>query len=262
MNIYLIAGAILLLAGTLLTTYGGIIQSRKDTAESAKKSEAQLVEISKDLADLKGKPKSELSDNAIQKVESDIAEWAKEFASKKQQRQLQVEQRISEHQSVVDHNNKLIQEYFIYFLSVIQKALAHYDADATYEINLELPDIPSRLFMDPDTRYEGRILFSPNVFWVISTFYNAQATDTAGPSFAVTLVKGMPDKNIVKEHGELLVGFSSDVQFFHIRLLGDFLLAMPMYTTPESTEEFEGNIKSILKTLIEFQLAQQARVVR
>jgi hypothetical protein len=238
-------------------TYGGIVQSRRDSAASSKASEAQLDAISRDLADLKGRPKSDLSNDAIQRVEIDIAKWAEEFASKKQQRKLQVEQQISAHQSTVDHTNELIRGYFIFFVSVVQKALATYTADSAIKIEMDLPEISPTLFSDPDSRYEGRAIFSPTVYWNIHTFYDTQSPDLAGPSFIIVLLKSTADGKGVKEHGELMVRFSTDAKFFHIRLQRDFLLAVPIHSKRDETSKYEETLKSILKGLIEFQLSQE-----
>jgi hypothetical protein len=252
MNAYLIWGIVVVALGTLLMTYGGIVQSRKDAAKSSDK----LDSISRDVADLKGKPKSDLSANAIKRVETDIAKWAKEFASEKQQRKLRVEEQLSAHQSAVDHSNELIRGYFQFFLTVLREALISYAKDAKSQVDLTLPEASPLLFSNPDSRYEGRVVFSPLVSWNIATHYNTQVPNLAGPSFIVTLIKSNDDGTNAKENGELMVRFSSDVKSFYIRLQRDFLLAVPTHSERKTTLEYEDTMKSILKSLIEFQLSQ------
>jgi hypothetical protein len=256
MNAFIVWGIILVAVGTFLVTWGGIVRSRKDSADSAKASEAQLNAISRDLADLKGRPKSDLSEDAIKRVETDITKWAQDFGSKKQQRKLQVEQQLAAHQSAVDHSNELIRGYFQFFLTVLRTALASYAQESNGQLDIQLPEMPATLFSDQDAHYTGRVLFSPAVHWNISTMYDTQSPELAGPWFMITLIKTTPGGNSPKEHGELLVRFDQHVKFFYIRLQRDFLLAVPVHSQRQATTEYEATIKSILKSLIEFQLSQ------
>ena len=252
MNAYIIGGAILAALGTILMTYGGFVQSRKDSA----KSDETLETISRDLVDLKGKPKSDLPSDAIQRVESDIANWAKDFATKKQQRTLQVERQISEHQSSVDHSNELVRGYFAFLISVIHKAIAAYNADSATRIDLSLlPEVSPTLFSDPAMRYEGQIKFSPNVRWLIMSNYDPSSPDLAAPMF--TIESESDDGKKTTRRGWLMLRFAADSKSFHLRLQQDFLLAVPIPSATKPTTEYGDTIKSILKSLIEFQLAQR-----
>jgi hypothetical protein len=86
--------------------------------------------------------------------------------------------------------------------------------------------------------------------------YDTQSPEMAGPWFMITLIRMTQDGNNPKEHGELLVRFDQDVKFFYTRLQRDFLLAVPVHSQRQPTTDYEETIKSILKSLIEFQLSQ------
>lgn len=57
MNWAIYAGIFIIAAGTLVLTYGGIIQNRKDTEQQSRASEAKLEEISRNLAELRENPR-------------------------------------------------------------------------------------------------------------------------------------------------------------------------------------------------------------
>ena len=90
-----------------LLAYGGIFSPRSES----KQSQNRLEQISRDLAELKGKPKSDLSEDALSRVEEDVRKWAAEFATKKQKKRLILDQRRSEHDSSLEHSKALAREW-------------------------------------------------------------------------------------------------------------------------------------------------------
>src|SRR5205085_3887186 len=126
MNLYILLGIVAIAVGTALLTYGGIITSRKDAAQASVGSEAKLASISRDLAELKGKPKSDLSPESILRVEGEVKEWALNFASERQQRKLATDQKRTELAQKLTHANSLAKEYFAYVLKVLNDTLVAY----------------------------------------------------------------------------------------------------------------------------------------
>lgn len=257
MNGYIIAGIILVGIGTFLMSYGGVVQSRKDAVATSQASEKKLEEISKDLSFLKGKPKSELSSDALNKVESDLTKWAKAFASEKQRKKLQVEKQVEEHKSSVEHTNDLIRDYFSYFTSLIRVSLESYSKESGEAIALDLPNIMGNIFATPENGYTGRVNFSSNTSWVIRTHYDDQVPSLAGPTFLISLVKAKANGNSYQEYGELMIRFSKDAQTYFRRLQRDFLLAVPEHSSNKPIANFEDDIRNVIMALIEFQLSQK-----
>jgi hypothetical protein len=72
----------------------------------------------------------------------------------------------------------------------------------------------------------------------------------------MTLVKKTLSGNSRNEKGELALRFSSDGKSFFLRLQQDFLLAVPMEARFAPTTDYEERIRSVLISLIEFQLLQ------
>jgi hypothetical protein len=252
MNWYIISGILLAAASTGLLTYGSIFYSR---AESAK-SEQQLDQISRDLADLRGKPKSDLSKDALVKVEKDVGKWAREFATDKQRKRLAAEQKWSEHQNSVDHSNALSREYFTYFLTVIRDALTSYVQSSGADIKIDLPDTPSDLFSDQNPYYSGNVVFNSTTSWKVRT-----STDNTSPTMApawigINLLRKLPNGEI-KEKGQLDIRFTSDGKSFWLRLQQDFRLAVPLESVTKPAAEFEETIRSTIIGLIEFQLLHE-----
>lgn len=258
MNWYTISGIIIVAIGTLLMTYGGVFQTRK----AASASEQQLDDISRDLAELKGRPKSELSKDALARVERDIAQWAKDFASEKQQKKLALAHKRSEHDSTIEHTKTLAREYLGFLTAVLRDAVTSYSTASGQAIAMELPEITDTIFSenDPKSAYEGSISFSPRSSWKIRTMWDPRSgPDVAPPWIIVSLLRKSDGADSPQEKGELLIRFSTDMKSFFIRLQQDFLFAAPMESGNSAnykTTEYEERIRTLLVRLVEFQLLQ------
>jgi hypothetical protein len=258
MNWYTITGIVIVAVGTLLMTYGGLFQTRKDASAS----ERQLDNISRDLAELKGRPKSELSKDALARVERDIAKWAKTFASEKQQRKLILDQKRSEHDSSVEHTNALAREYLRFLMAVLRDAVTSYSSASGQTIAADLPEVPETVFSDDDPKrvYEGTISFSTHSSWTIHTMSDPRSgPDVAAPWIIVSLLRKSDGSDSPQEKGELMIRFSKDMKSFFIRLQQDFLFAVPMEAGNSAnyeTTEYEERIRNLLIRLVEFQLLQ------
>jgi hypothetical protein len=251
-NWYIVTGIIFVALGTFLMTYGGIFQTRGDS----KRSETRLDEISRDLADLRGKPKSDLRKDAIARVERDVQKWAKEFASEEQKKRLIVEQKRSDHDTSLEHSNKLAREYFGFFVAVLRDALTSYSATKGHPIKTDLPEVSDTLFSDPDKPYQGTISFTPTSTWKIRTYTDPQSDSFAPPAIEMVLLKNGPTSNSPEQKGTLRLRFTLDLKSYWLQLRQDFLVAVPMETGVKPTTDYEENIRSILISLIEFQLLQ------
>lgn len=256
MNWAIYAGIFIIAAGTLVLTYGGIIQNRKDTEQQSRASEAKLEEISRNLAELRGKPQSDLTPGSIARVEGEIEEWAETFASEKQRRKIQLEQHRSEQDSLSQHANTLAREYFEFFVSIIRNALASYAPTIPGQINSVMADIPKDLFLNPDSRYEATIGFPSSYSWDIAAYSTQPSPDVGSPIILLSLHEKKAS-NTPKERGELLLRFNRTSKTFHLRLSGDFNLATSVESTSKPTSEYEQTMKSILRSLIEYQLLQE-----
>jgi len=256
MNWYIIWGVIFGGLSLLLLSYGGIFTSRRDSKQSEKK----LDQISRDLADLKGKPKSELSDDALSRVEKDVQKWAAEFATEKQKKKLVLDQRRSEHASSLQHSNALAKEYFVFVTTVLRDAVASYSATSGHSITMELPQVADSVFSEPDHPYDGTITFSPTSSWKIRSMSDPRSgPDVAGPWIIISLLKKPEIASSPQEKGELLIRFSTDMKSFFVRLQQDFLLAVPMESGNSAnypTTQYEDRVRNILIRLLEFQLLQ------
>jgi hypothetical protein len=249
MNFYTILGLILVALGTVLMTYGGVFQARTD----GKSSEEKLDKISHDLADLRGKPKTELSEDAITRVEHDVEEWAKDFASDKQRRKLVIDQKRSDHDNIAEHTASLGRDYFAFALSVMRDALHSYSERSSVPITVNLPQVSDRLFADADVRYEGDVVFSRTHRWQIITLTTHDSNDVAPPMIIIRLINGISGR----EKGEFMLRFAADMKTFFIRFQQDFQLALSMDSTHKPITEYEPMTKSLLLKLIEFQLLQE-----
>jgi hypothetical protein len=256
MNWYIVGGVISGALSLLLLAYGGIFSSRSES----KQSEKQLEQISRDLAELKGKPKSDLSKDALSRVEKDVQKWAAEFATEKQKKRLIWDQRRSEHETSLDHSNALAREYLRFFTAVLRDAIASYSATNGHSIMMELPEVSDAVFSDPDHPYEATITFSGTSSWKIRTMSDIRSgADVAAPWIIMSLLKKSAVNDSPQEKGELLLRFSADMKSFLIRLQQDFLLAVPMESGNSAnypTTDYENRIRDILIRLIEFQLVQ------
>jgi hypothetical protein len=254
MNWLIIAGIVVIGVGTLLLTYGGIFQSRKDTERTSKASETRLDEISRDLAELRGKPTSELAPDAIPRVEGEIREWAETFASEKQRKKLLLEERRSKHDSSLQHANSLAKDYFVFFISVIREIVSSYPS--SLQSTVIIPEVPTDLFVNPETRFETDIRFSETSFWKIVAYTGQPSPDVGAPIILIYLLKqqNQPSKG---ENGEFMLRFNNTSQAFYLRIRGDFRLATPIESVSKPTTEYDQTIKSVLRSLIEYQLLQE-----
>jgi len=234
----------------------GIFSSRSES----KRSENQLEQISRDLAELKGKPKSDLSKDALSRVEKDVQKWAAEFATEKQKKRLILEQRRSEHDTSLEHSNAVVREYFRFFVSVLRDAITSYSAASGHPIKTDLPEVSDAVFSEPDHPYEGTITFNDTSSWKIHSMSDARSvSDVAPPWIIISLLKKSSVADSPQEKGELLLRFSADMKSFFVRLQQDFLLAVPMESGNSAnypTTDYEDRIRNILIRLIEFQLLQ------
>jgi hypothetical protein len=254
-NWLIIVGIVVVAVGTLLLTYGGIFQNRKDTEQASKASETRLDQISRDLAELRGRPKSELPPDAIRRVEGEIKDWAATFASEKQKKKLALDERRLAHDNSLQHANTLAREYFAFAVSVLRDLVAKYPSES--KLIAKVPDVPGDLFVNPETRFEGDIQFSETMSWKIQAYTTQPYPDVGTTMILVYLFENHPPSKEVKERGEFMLRFNNTAQTFHIRVRGDFTLATPVETLSKPTTEYEATIKSILKSLFEYQLLQE-----
>lgn len=232
-------------------------------SKSIQQSEEQLDRISRDLAELKGRPKSELSKDAMSRVEKDIEKWAAEFATEKQKKKLLLERRRAEHDTSLEHSNALAREYLAFLTTVLRESIRSYSAASGHSIAVNIPEVPEKVFSDVDpsrNAYEGKIVFSESASWNIRSISDARSgPDVAPPWIIVTLLQKAKPGASEQEKGELLVRFSGDMKSFFVRLQQDFLLAVPMESGNSAnypTTEYEDRIRNILIRLVEFQLLQ------
>ena len=251
MNWYIIGGIVCAAVGTFLLTYGGIYRSRSESRQSA----AQLEQISRDLAELKGKPKSDLSSDAVASVEKDIQTWARKFASDKQAKKLIADQKRSERESSLEHSNALAREYFAYFVTVIRDALASYVATNAGAVTFDLPEVSPTLFTGQNPNYAGTVVFSSNTSWSITTILDNRSPTFSQPWIVMRLLRQEPG-GLKKSKGDLDLRFAADGKTFWLRLQEDFALAVPTDESFKPATEYEQTIKSTLLGLIEFQLLQ------
>jgi hypothetical protein len=255
MNWYIVGGVISGALSLLLLSYGGIFSSRSES----KQSEKQLEKISRDLAELKGKPKSDLSKDALARVDRDVQKWAAEFATEKQKKRLIWEQQRSEHDISMEHVNSLAREYLRFFIAVIRDGITSYSATSGHQISIEMPDVSDAVYSDPDHSYGATITFSATSSWKIRTFFDPMAPPSMEPHWIIiSLLKKTGAADSPRERGEFAVRFANDMKSFWVRTQQEFLLAVPIQSGSATypTTEYEDRIRIMLIKLMEFQLLQ------
>jgi hypothetical protein len=250
MNGYIIIGIVIIAVGTFFVQYGARLESKR----SGTKSEARLEQISQDLAELKGRPKSALSQESVLRVQEDVTAWAKDFATDRQTKELTFKQRKLEQEQAAQHANALAREYAVFFVNVLRDTLQSYQKIAGQQITYELSEVPSNLFDNRNASYSGNIVFSSTRRWVISAFATTSTPDVGGPWVNVDLVTKHADSKNESSAGDFFFRFSPDSTRYFLNVRGEFGAA---YSTPsftDATASFDGRIKGVVKTLVENEL--------
>ncbi len=255
MNWYIISGLIIIAIGTGLLTYGGVWQSRKDAAPSNEASMEKLDQITRDVSELKGRPKSELSARAIEHVEGDIEEWVRQFGTDSDVRKLALNQRSHEAQTSAEAGCALGRDYFAYCVSLIRAALPEYKASTSKEFDWELPEVPEKLFIDPSLRYDGVVNFSATEQWQIEAFCNSAFPDISSTMVSVFLREKSKESQW-KRVGQLRLIFyaAENSKNYSLVLTGAWrgLYSPSEFTEP--TSKYEKTINAIVRNMIESQL--------
>ena len=254
MNVYIIIGIILAALGTFILTYGGVVQSRKDAEKSERIAAEQYYELSKDIAELKGKPRAELSFEAVNKVENDVQKWAKAFVAEKDRLKNIHDNKLQEEERRLYSSHTLSRDYFSFLITTIKKAVDTYNKELNASIATEFPEISTNLFNSSDERFQGKVVYSNTAIWDIKAYLSSPSPDVSGPIILITGSDDPKMKTQTKEKTELLLRFGKDSENFHIRLTGAFLLAYGSHSINGKIEDYEETVKKIIKALFENQL--------
>lgn len=250
MNYYIVSGIILTAIGTLLLTYGGLVQSQKDSDSNQKKADEQYHQISKDLSELKGIPKAELSYDAVRKVEIDVQNWAQSFVSDKDRLQSIQHSKIEQENRRLQSIERLSRDYFGFFTETLRQAINSYNQNLKTNIAIQLPELDPSLFGSKDSRFDGNITFPSGRRWIITACQTEPGPEIAAP---IILINKFSSASTVGQT-ELLLRFGKDMKRFHIRLQGDFSLFYGTGTVGGEISDYENSIKAVLRNLLEAEI--------
>ena len=250
MNVYIGFGIVFIALGTLLLSYGSVFQARRDSQAA----EQRLRQIAQDVAELRGRPQDELSDDAITKVEGEVREWAREFLTDKSQRKLQYDKRRTIEDERRASAHRLALQYFRFLVVTLREAAASYGQDLGREIPAVLPEPDTELFTDAAAHYSGEVTFGDSAAWVLRAQLSEPTPDVSAPQILLSLMETHPDGGDAKAAGEILLRFGPDSRTFHLRVRGAFALAFGNSGVTEPADKYEPTIKALIRSVLEGQL--------
>lgn len=237
--------------GTILINYGNSLDASRSSIES----KAAIDSISRDLAELRNRPKSQITEEAVERVQGDVDSWAKEFASNKERRELAFKQEQTEHDQALRHANDLARGYTNFFIVVLRDALDSFARHAALKVTYDLPDVPSNLYDDPTANYHGSVTFGDDRRWAIRAWNPSASTGAPGPWVNVDLVVG---KDSSQKSATFFFRISPDAKSYSLILRGEFAAAYTSPTVHPTMEDFESSIRGLVKAAVENERLKQA----
>lgn len=262
MNVYIVCGFILTAAGPLigglLIHHGNGLQARSDLdAQSnklSKEANERIQPILRDLQTLKGMPPSELSFDAVAKVENDVKSWADEFVENGYVLQKAYESTSKERREKADAEKSKILDYFNFFIATLRVAIDAYNKIEGIDITYQLPDASIDILTNNTNHYRGIVSFNSKIQWKLGGIQSGGGGNVS--PYIINMDSNVDSTRPKGDEGksQMHINFAEAATKFRITKHGDFQAAFPKSDAFFPAEQFESEVREFIKKSLEWQI--------
>ena len=245
MNIYIIAGIVIIGLGTLLVYYG----SGKNDKESQEEITDKIEDTQRKIEELKSDPTISYKD--IMEVENEFTAWADDFLEKKEQKKLELEKtNIGEKETRIELDS-FWRPQIDEFLTETNNILSAYSSKSGDSIDFDIPVLPKNIFHVHADPYKANINFRKDIIWQIIIAPAKEHSRNSMVNFEIKIYKDTRDEfDSFTEHLSFLLN-PERVQIVTLKNT-----RFNLKTIPEVSEYSNTILKDIARALIENQLLQ------
>lgn len=261
MNSYII-GIFVLIVGTGLGTYLMYVGSGQSSAASQKELMDKIEETRQEIAEAKDSTNPDKQE--IEKIENEFNSWANEFVKNKDLKKLELEkENINTEGSRIALSAKWKPQLDT-FLSSIRNIIDAYNRQAGASITYDINKLPENIFDPSAEEYEAKIIFKPDIIWLINIAPASALAEKQMPSLTVSIfdqkTKNYKDISSMLNTKDVFGILIRDDSTFNpnpiILIVKHKNDRYSMKNIPQEYEVKDDTFKELAKDLVESQLLQ------
>ena len=252
MNWITIFGAIIILIGTLIMTYGNQVSSFRSNEEIQK----QITAFSGKFDHLKEVSPTKSMTNEVQILEDEFNTWAKKFTQDKQIKKVEAQK---EALSVKEKEIELNEKYGVYYKTFfydLKSYLKAYNEQATPQLIYDIPDFPQNLFPDINTQYIAKIKFRDKLIWKFAVdLQTKKLSDDRLPTINLVLSNKYEDEKLLRLP-EIIFVFDIGRKKIRIVKMSSEVSIGKQLKDEYPLDKYDSTFLDIIKNLIEQQIIE------
>lgn len=255
MNSYIIFGILILVAGTGFGTYLMYVGSGKSSAVSQKELIDKIEETRQEIAEAKNSTNPDKQ--KIEMIENEFNSWANDFVKNKDIKRLELEKEsIDTKGSRIALSNIWKPRLDTFFLS-IRNIIDAYNKQTGDSISYEIEKLPENIF-DPSAEvYTAKVIFSPDVVWVMTVTPALPLADDQMPIVTIS-ISGQEDRDAYDRFIIAIIDSANSdlIQESRVQIVKIKNNRFNMKSIPQIYEIQDGTFRALAKDLMENQLLQ------
>jgi low affinity Fe/Cu permease len=213
MNIYIVAGIIIIAVGTFVMIYGQLKKSVKinpfiiisvgilliafgtivmiygqyeKSKEDSSVLQSKVDDVLKRIDEAKKGEINESSGGKIQKIEQEFQIWAAEFLKDRERKKIKLTKRQLDSVDVQLKVSNELRPVFEYVLKTIDSLARAYKAESSKIVQVDFPSIPSNLYSEAASKYSGKVVFPNKTVWRVTFLSMKPPRERHPPSMYIT----------------------------------------------------------------------------